>query len=138
MKVLFAADGSKYTKKGLAFLVTHESTAGTYDELFPPNVQMTVLSQVERFLGGTDVPSIHREDDHKVLNPIKRFLDRQALKYRCAMVVGTTAHEMVKAARREKSHLIVMGAHGHGLLGQTLIGRVARRVLPRAIFQCCW
>ena len=33
MKVLFAADGSKYTKKALAFLVTHESLAGPQDEL---------------------------------------------------------------------------------------------------------
>ena len=39
MKILFAADGSKYTKKAIAFLVTHESLAGLEDELVVLNVQ---------------------------------------------------------------------------------------------------
>ena len=34
VKIVFAADGSKYTKKALAFLVTHESMAGPEDEIF--------------------------------------------------------------------------------------------------------
>jgi hypothetical protein len=42
MKILFAADGSKYTKKALAFLVTHESLASADDEIFVLNVQTPV------------------------------------------------------------------------------------------------
>ena len=34
VRIVFAADGSKYTKKALAFLVTHESMAGPEDEIF--------------------------------------------------------------------------------------------------------
>lgn len=132
MKILFAADGSPYTKKALAFLVTHESLAGPEDELFVLNVQTPVPSRVRRFLGGTDLAAVHREDGDKVLTPIKRFLDRHALKYRAAMVVGAAAHEIVKAARREKSHLIVMGTHGLGLMGQALIGSVAQRVITES------
>ena len=33
MKILFPADGSPYTKKALAFLITHENFCGPEDEL---------------------------------------------------------------------------------------------------------
>ena len=33
MKILFAADGSKFTKKALAFLATHQNLAGPEDQV---------------------------------------------------------------------------------------------------------
>ena len=42
MKILFAADGSTFTKKALAFLVTHEGLSGPNDELIVLNVQPPV------------------------------------------------------------------------------------------------
>ena len=87
MKVLLAADGSKYTKKALAFLVTHESLLGSSDELFVLNVQPQVPPRVRSMLGSAEVAEYHREESGKVLNPIKKFLDKHALNYRCAAVV---------------------------------------------------
>ena len=46
MKVLLAADGSEYTKKALAFLVTHESLVNSNDELIVLNVQPPVPGRV--------------------------------------------------------------------------------------------
>ena len=129
MKILLAADGSKFTKKALAFLVTHESLAGAEDELFVLNVQVPVPRRVESMLGSAEVAAYHQEEANKVLNPIKRFLDRHALPYRCATVVGLPVDEILKAAKREKSHLLVMGTHGHGLLGRALMGSIAQRVV---------
>ena len=51
MKIVFAADGSSYTKKALAFLVTHESMAGPEDEIFVLNVQMAMPARVKRMMG---------------------------------------------------------------------------------------
>lgn len=129
MKIVFAADGSKYTKKALAFLVTHESIAGPQDEIFVLNVQMTVPARVKRMLGSGEVLAYQREEADKVLDPIKRFLDRHALKHRCAWVVGHPAEEIVRATRREGAHMLVMGTHGHGLLGRALMGSIAQRVI---------
>lgn len=129
MKVLLAADGSKYTKKALAFLVNHESLVNTNDELFVLNVQLQVPGRVKSMLGSAEVAAYHREEGDKVLDPIKKFLDKHTLNYRCASVVGHPVEEILNAAATEKSHLIVMGTRGHGVIGRALIGSIAQRVV---------
>ena len=62
MKILFAADGSKYTKKAIAFLVTHESLAGPEDELVVLNVQSPVPGRVTTMLGSANVKAYHEEE----------------------------------------------------------------------------
>ena len=129
MNVLLAADGSEYTKKALAFLVNHESLMNSSDELFVLNVQLQVPGRVTSMLGSAEVAAYHREDSDKVLDPIKKFLDQHAVNYRCASVVGHPVEEIIKAAATEKSHLIVMGTRGHGVIGRALIGSIAQRVV---------
>lgn len=46
---------------------------------------------------------------------------------------GQTAHEICKAAIELEADLIVMGTHGHGLLGRTLLGSVAAAVLRASV-----
>ena len=132
MKVLLAADGSKYTKKALAFLVTHESLVSDNDELLVLNVQLQVPGRVRTMLGSAEIAAYHREEGDKVLSPIKKFLDKHALNYRCVSVVGHPVDEILKAAAKEKSHLIVMGTRGHGLIGRALIGSIAQRVVTES------
>ena len=129
MKILLAADGSTYTKKALAFLMNHESIAGTDGEILVLNVQPAVPARVKRMLGGADIAAYYREEAGKVLDPIKRFLDRHAVTYRCTWVAGSISGEIVQASRREHAHLIVMGTHGHGILGRALMGSIAQRVI---------
>ncbi len=129
MKVLLAADGSKYTKKALAFLVTHESLVNSTDELFVLNVQTPVPGRVKSMLGSSEIAAYHLEEGNKVLDPIKKFLDKHALNYRCREVVGHPVEEILRAAEKEKSHMIVMGTRGHGIIGRALMGSVAQRVV---------
>ncbi len=129
MKVLLAVDGSSHTKKALAFLVNHESLVNSTGELFVLNVQLPVPGRVSSMLGSAEVAAYHQEEGDKVLEPIKKFLDNHALQYRSASVVGQPVEEILAAAAKEKSHLIVMGTRGHGLIGRALIGSIAQRVV---------
>jgi nucleotide-binding universal stress UspA family protein len=129
MKVLLAADGSKHTKKALAFLVNHESLVNSNDELFVLNVQLQVPVRARAMLGSAEVAAYYRDEGDKVLNPIRKFLDKHALKYRCDSVVGHPVEEILKAAEKEGFQLVVMGTRGHGLMGRALIGSTAQRVV---------
>ncbi len=129
MKIIFAADGSKYTKKALAFLVTHESLAGPDGEVIVLNVQTPVPPRVKSMLGSDDVNAYHADESQKVLSPIERFLKRHKVAFRTMATVGTPATEILRITKREKAQMIVMGTHGQGLLSRALIGSVAQRVV---------
>ena len=132
MKIILAADGSSYTKKALAFLVTHEELAGGDGEVVVVNAQPTVPPRVKAMVGAANVNDYHREEAEKVLRPIERFLQRHGITYSSRWSVGQPGVEIVKAARKEKAQMIVMGTHGHSMLGRALVGSVAQNVLTEA------
>lgn len=131
MKILFAADGSSFTKKALGFLVAHEALLAG-GELVVLNVQPPLPPQVQGFVGAKVVADYHRDEAAKVLAPIDEFLKRHPVQFRTGWVIGHAADEIVEAGQREGAHLIVMGTHGYGLLGRTVMGSVAQKVVSRS------
>lgn len=129
MKILLAADGSSYTKKALGWLVTNQSFAESGDELIVLNVQAAVPPRVRSALGSDVCKSYYDGEAKKVVGPIEKFLKLHKLKSRVSYVVGNPSDEILRLAKREKVHQIVMGTHGRGLLGRALMGSVAQRVL---------
>ena len=129
MKILLAADGSEYTRKALDFLVTHENICGPNDELFVLNVQTPVPLRVQAMLSTAAVKDYYRDEARSVLDPIEHLLKGHELKFHTATVVGNPTKELLAAATREKAQLIVMGTHGHGLIGRMLMGSVAQQVV---------
>lgn len=129
MKILFPADGSKFTKKAMAFLTTHESLTGPSDQVIVLNVQSPVPPRVRSMLGAAEVAAYHAEESRKVLEPIDRFLKRHKIAYQTMAVVGAPTEEILRVAKREKAHMIVMGTHGKGLFSRALMGSVAQRVV---------
>jgi nucleotide-binding universal stress UspA family protein len=129
VKILLAADGSKFTKKALAFLMTHEGLTADGGELEVLNVQAPVPPRVKTMVGAGAVADYHREEARKVLDPIDRFLARHDVPFKSRWLVGHAADEIVRAAEQSKAAMIVMGTHGHGLFGRALMGSVAQKVL---------
>jgi nucleotide-binding universal stress UspA family protein len=131
MKIALAADGSSYTKKALAFLVTHEDLAGGDGEVVVVNVQPAMPPRVKSMVGASAVQDYHRDEAEKVLKPIEKFLSRHNIRFTSRWTVGNPGVEIVKAATKEKAHMIVMGTHGHGILGRAILGSVAQNVLTQ-------
>ncbi len=132
MKIVLAADGSAYTKKALAFLVTHESLAGADDEVIIVNVQPELPPRVRSAVGASVVRSYHADESEKVLRPIRKFMDKHDIRYRCEAAVGMPADVILRTTKKTKAHLIVMGTHGHGVLGRAIMGSVAQKVVTGA------
>ncbi|MDP2819625.1 MAG: universal stress protein [Polaromonas sp.] len=132
MKILFAADGSTFTKKALTFIVNNKSLLAAGDELLVLHVQDAISAQIERKLGAAEVAAYQTKQADAVLKPIKKFLDKHAVNYRCVLVIGAAAHQIIETSKRERVKMIVMGAHGHGLLSRMFMGSVAQRVLAES------
>ena len=132
MKILFAADGSTFTKKALSFLVGNKNLVGKGDELVVVHVQDAISAQIERQLGSAEVTAYQAKQADVILKPIKKFLDKHAVNYRCVWVVGTAAGQIIDLSKRERVQMIVMGAHGHGLLSRMFMGSVAQKVLAES------
>jgi nucleotide-binding universal stress UspA family protein len=131
MQILLAADGSSYTKKALAFLVTHEALLEAPSELHVLHVQPDLPPHVKSVAGRDLVAQYHQSEAENVLKPIRVFLDRHPITYRADWVVGNPAIDILKTAKKDKSHMIVMGTHGYGTLGRMLMGSVAQRVVAQ-------
>lgn len=128
MQTLLAAYGSKRANKALASAGNHESLVNSSDKLFVANVQPKVPVQVKSMLG-SEVAARHREEGDMMLDPFKKLLDKPALEDHCASVVGHPVEEILRVAKDEKSHLIVMDTRGHRLIMRASIGSNAQRVM---------
>ena len=129
MKILLAADGSTFTKKALTFLVVNKNLLAAGDELVVLNVQDAISAQIERKLGSAEITAYQTKQADAVLKPIKKFLDKHAINYRCLWVAGAAASQIIETSKRERVQMIVMGVYGHGLLSRMFMGSVAQKVL---------
>ena len=132
MKILVAGDGSKFTKKALAFLVTHEALSADGCQVLVLNCQPTMPPRVRAMVGAKAVTDYYEDEAGKVLRPIETFLKRHGLAFRARYEVGPPDEHILRTAERESAHMIVMGTHGHGLLGRAVLGSVAQRVVAGA------
>ena len=131
MKILLAADGSAYTKKALAFLVANDTLVGDDRQVVVVNVQPAMPPRVKTMVGASAVNEYHADEAGKVLRPIEKFLQRHDVSFTTRWSVGVPGQEIVRLAKKEKAHIIVMGTHGHGILGRALLGSVAQNVLTQ-------
>lgn len=132
MKLLLATDGSKYTQKALDFIVLHKNWLDQQNELLVLHVQTPLPTGFNLLFGFDEAVELHATEAEKVFKPIKKFLDKHAVKYRCLYTVGPIVKEIVDLANTEHVNLIVMGTHGRDLVGRALMGSVAQRVVAQS------
>ena len=113
-------------------MVGNKSMLGPADELIVLHVQDAISAQIERKLGSSEVTAYQAKQADAVLKPIKKFLDKHAVQHRCLWVAGSAATQIIEASKRERVQMIVMGAHGHGVLSRMFMGSVAQKVLAES------
>jgi nucleotide-binding universal stress UspA family protein len=64
-----------------------------------------------------------------VLSPVTKFLLRHDIDAKTLAKVGHAGETISKTAASGKFDLVVMGSHGHGTLGNLVMGSVATQVL---------
>ncbi len=131
MKILVAVDGSPYTKRMLAFLTAR-------DEWFGPRHAYTVISVVPPVppraasVLAKDVLKSHYEAEaERVLKPIRAFLGKQGVAAEYVSKTGLAAEIISAVAEKGNYDLLMMGSHGHGSLGNLVLGSVATKVLAQ-------
>ena len=129
MKILLAVDGSPYTKKMLAYLVTHDETFSKTSEytLFTAHAPLPVRAR--SVLGKEVVDNYHSEESERVLSPVSKFLTRHGINANSAWKIGPAGETIAKFAAAGKFDLLMMGSHGHGALANLVMGSVATQVL---------
>ena len=92
MKIVLAADGSKFTSKALAFVLKQEHWV--YDranEIIVINVQVPLTS---RSLIKSELAVHYKDVAESVLKPVERLLKRHKVAYRCVWTVGYPAADV--------------------------------------------
>ena len=130
MKILLAIDGSRYTKKMLAYLTTpdglfttgqHDYTVLTVQPPLPPRARAAVGKEV--------VDSYYADETAKVIAPVAKFMARHGMSAKSSWKVGPAGETIAKFADTGKFDLLIMGSHGNGSLSNLVMGSVATQVL---------
>lgn len=129
MKILLAVDGSEYTKKMLTYLAANDTLLGTDHQFVLFTVQPPLPPRARSALGKDVVEKYYAEEAEKVLKPVTKFLAQQGIRAKADWKVGNAGDLIAKLATSGKFDLLVMGSHGHGVLGNLILGSVATKVL---------
>jgi nucleotide-binding universal stress UspA family protein len=129
MKILLAVDGSKYTKKMLAYLTTHDSLFTSDNEYTIFTAQPALPPRARAAVGKMIVDKYHSEEAEKILGPVSKYLLRHGLDAKSQWTVGPAGVAIAKSAKSGKFDLVLMGSHGHGTIATLVLGSVATQVL---------
>lgn len=130
MKILIAVDGSAQTEHILSYLAGHALLAAgnTFTVL---TVVLELPKRAASYVSAEVVKGYYEEEAEKVLAPVRQFLADKGVAADFAFKVGHPAHEIAQAAEKGGYDLVALGSHGHGALGNLLMGSVATKVVSQ-------
>jgi nucleotide-binding universal stress UspA family protein len=131
MKILVAADGSPFTKRMLAYLAAHDEWLGTHHAYTVLTVVPPVPARAAAVLAKDLLESYYHDESEKVFKPIREFFAQNKLQAEFVAKHGHAAEVIAAAADAGKYDLLMLGSHGHGALGNLVMGSVATKVVAQ-------
>ena len=130
MRILLAADGSEYTRKAAAHLVTHLSWFRDPAELFVHTVRPPLpYPGAVAAIGTKAVEDYEREEAGKALDVATRELSAGGVRAKTSFSVGDVTQEIRDFVRANHIDLVVIGSRGHGALKNLALGSVATKLI---------
>ena len=129
MKILLAVDGSDYTKRMLDYLAAHDEWLGDRHEYTVLNKVTPVPARAASVIDRDTLKSYYADTSEAVFKSIRTFFKKQGIAAEFVGKVGHAPELIAKTADAGKYDLLVMGSHGHGTLGNLVMGSVATKVL---------
>lgn len=129
MKILAAVDGSPYTKRMLAYLAAHDEWLGAQHAYTIIHSVPAVPPRAAAVLDKAVLKAHYDEEAEKVFKPIRAFFTKQGIQANFVSKVGPPADTIASAADKGGYDLLILGSHGHGTLGNLVMGSVATKVL---------
>ena len=129
MKILLAVDGSDYTKRMLAYLAAHDEWLGNRHDYTVVNTVAPVPARAASVIDRDTLKSYYADTSEAVFKSIRTFFKKQGIAAEFVGKVGHAPELIAKTGVGGKYDLLVMGSHGHGTLGNLVMGSVATKVL---------
>jgi nucleotide-binding universal stress UspA family protein len=129
MKILLAVDGSTFTKKMLAYVAAHDEWLGDRHQYTVVHVVPKIPPHAASFLAREAVDAYYADESEKVFKPIRTFFGKHGLQAEFVGLSGHAGETISGLADRGSFDLLMMGSHGHGQLGNLVMGSVATRIV---------
>jgi len=119
MKILLPVDGSPFTKRMLAWLITHETWLDPAHKYTVLTVTPPIPPHALSVFPADELKQFYDDSAEAVFKPIRKFLAKHDLATKYVAKVGFAPE-------------IIMGSHGHGNFMNLVMGSVATQVLARS------
>lgn len=138
MKILLATDGSDFSKAAIEkccqMVVKPENTAIKVISVYQSYLPLDTFPQTEEYCQELE-DALHEqaeENTQEAVEAIRECYPDAKLELTTQVIMGATDQEIIETAKNWDADLIVVGSHGRGFWGRTMIGSVSDSVIHHA------
>ena len=132
MKILLAADGSRFTQRAAEWIVKSAGELARPPEIHVLHVHPPLpYPGVARVIGDQAIQDYQRDESRAALAVAESVLRKAGLAAESSWLVGEIAATVDDYVARHAIDLVLIGSHGHGAFLGLALGSVASKLVSR-------